>query len=238
MIGDLGHPPGLDRGVKRFADRQRAQSFRSRRHRRLFAGNGAVDYSGSVTASYCLFQSAPTGSVTGSNNLTGVDPKLDTSGLANNGGPTETIALEADSPAIGAGANPDSLFTDQRGDAPRTGSGGTDIGAYQFGAAADTLAPTASLQAALVNGSNAAALSPYTFTIIYNDNVAITPASLSGSIVKVVPPGAGTPIAVYSDNLLPVPAKDARGKAAIEFKPILQRGQFTLSQPRAVPSWG
>jgi hypothetical protein len=51
-------------------------------------------------------------------------------------------------------------------------------------------------------------------------------------------PGAGRPIAVYSDNLLPVPARDPRGKPALLFKPILQRGFASVSQPRAIPSWG
>jgi hypothetical protein len=179
----------------------------------LFAGNGAVDYSGSVTASNCLFQTAPTGSVTGANNLNGVDPKLDPSGLANNGGPTETIALQAGSPAIGAGANPENLFTDERDDAPRSGSGGTDIGAYQTGATADIVAPTASLLATTVNANNAASLSPYTFTIAYSDNVAITPGSLAGAVVQVVPPGAGTLVSASVVNIAPMGATDPWGDA-------------------------
>jgi len=51
-------------------------------------------------------------------------------------------------------------------------------------------------------------------------------------------PGAGQPIRVWSDNLMPVPARDPRGKPALLFKPILQRGSAQVSQPRAVPSWG
>jgi len=179
----------------------------------LFAGNGSLDYQGSVAASNSLFQTTPTGMVTGSNNLVGVDPKLDTSGLADNGGPTQTIVLQAGSPAIGAGANPENLFTDQRGDAPRTGSGGTDIGADQFAATPDTQAPTASLQAALVNAANATALSPYTFTIAYSDNVAIAPASLSGALVQVVPPGNGTPITATVVSTTPMGATDPWGDA-------------------------
>ena len=51
-------------------------------------------------------------------------------------------------------------------------------------------------------------------------------------------PGAGMPIRVYSDNLLPVPARDARGKSAVLSKPILQRGRVQVAAPRVVPSWG
>ena len=84
-------------------------------------------------------------------------PLLDPKGLQNNGGPTQTIALQARSPALGIGANPETLFTVQRGYARRTGPTGTDTGrAHQSTAVADTTAPTATLQVTNVNSSNAA----------------------------------------------------------------------------------
>ncbi len=61
-------------------------------------------------------------------NLVGVDPLL--SPLADNGGPTKTMALAAGSPAIGKGLNPASLTTDQRGGLFARGAS-VDIGAYQ-----------------------------------------------------------------------------------------------------------
>jgi hypothetical protein len=79
---------------------------------------------------YCTISGDPTG------NLTSVDPKLDV--LADNGGPTETHALGASSPAINAGnpagcTDPDGVIlpADQRG-GERTDR--CDIGAYEFGA--------------------------------------------------------------------------------------------------------
>ena len=53
-------------------------------------------------------------------------------------------------------------------------------------------------------------------------------------------PGAGQPIRVYSDNLLPVPAVDGRlrGRSAVLARPVQQRGQQQISMPRAIPSWG
>ena len=81
----------------------------------LFAGNGSLDYRGNVSASDSLFQTAPEGTVTGPGNLVGVNPLLATQGLATNGGPTATIALQSGSPAVGAGANPENVLTDQRG---------------------------------------------------------------------------------------------------------------------------
>lgn len=82
--------------------------------------------------------------------LVGTDPKLDPSGLQNNGGPTQTIALEASSPAIGyvpfkedcelEGVGPALELesgkispVDQRSE-PRPGIAGKgcDIGAYEY----------------------------------------------------------------------------------------------------------
>jgi hypothetical protein len=66
---------------------------------------------------------------TGTGSLTGVDPKLGP--LADNGGPTPTLALLPGSPAIAAGDSASAPATDQRG-FPRP-AGSADIGAYEFG---------------------------------------------------------------------------------------------------------
>jgi predicted outer membrane repeat protein len=74
-----------------------------------------------------------------------VSPLLDTAGLQDNGGPTETIALQAGSPAIDAIPVADCtdqdepirypVATDQRGYArPDEGESSCDIGAYESGA--------------------------------------------------------------------------------------------------------
>jgi hypothetical protein len=152
----------------------------------LFTGN----YVGNVTADHSLFQSSPTGTITGTNNVVGSDPLLATAGLANNGGPSLTIALQAGSPALGAGANPDSLLTDQRGAGPRTGPGGTDIGAYQHDATLDTQVPTVSVTAA---GINKTSFNPYTFTLTVTDNLALDAASLPGATIQIQPP-TGVPL--------------------------------------------
>ncbi len=61
-------------------------------------------------------------------NIVGVDPML--ASLTSNGGSTPTHALQEGSPAIGAGINPLSLTTDQRGGVFGRGTA-VDIGAYQ-----------------------------------------------------------------------------------------------------------
>jgi hypothetical protein len=49
--------------------------------------------------------------------------------IANNGGPTETLALSATSPAVDAGTSTNAPPVDQRG-RPRVG--GVDVGAYEY----------------------------------------------------------------------------------------------------------
>lgn len=64
-------------------------------------------------------------------NATPLDPLI--APLADNGGPTETRALLATSPAIDAGINPLSLTTDQRGSGYlRLRGAATDIGAFEI----------------------------------------------------------------------------------------------------------
>jgi len=59
------------------------------------------------------------------------DPQLQA--LADNGGPTATLALAASSPAIDAGANPGNLPNDQRGPGyARVFGAAPDIGAYEW----------------------------------------------------------------------------------------------------------
>jgi hypothetical protein len=94
-----------------------------------------------TSSSYNLVGTGGSGGlVNGSNhNQVGVaNPGLGT--LASNGGPTQTVALLAGSPAIDAGDDsvlgpPLSLTTDQRGLARLAGSH-VDIGAFEFGASA------------------------------------------------------------------------------------------------------
>ena len=60
--------------------------------------------------------------------------------LADNGGPTWTIALAPGSPALDAGANPLDLATDQRGDGyVRVSGAAADIGAYEMQLVADAI---------------------------------------------------------------------------------------------------
>src|SRR5208337_2581401 len=105
------------------------------------AGSGP-DVSGAITSSYSLISQTAGATIANiSHNIFGAGPLLDPAGLQENGGPTETVALEEGSPAIDAGNNlicqappPRGLGgVDQRG-VPRSRPGYTlcDIGAFQF----------------------------------------------------------------------------------------------------------
>src|SRR5207248_5121730 len=75
--------------------------------------------------------------------------------LANNGGPTRTMALGATSPAINAATTIASVTTDQRGGPrPQPAGDAPDIGAYERGALVDTaVAKSGSPNPATVGGT-------------------------------------------------------------------------------------
>jgi hypothetical protein len=50
-------------------------------------------------------------------------------------------------------------------------------------------------------------------------------------------PGAGMPVSVRSDNLMPVPATDPRGTPARLSVPIVLRGRKQIVQPAQLPRW-
>jgi hypothetical protein len=112
----------------------------------LAASNGSPNCAGNLSITdqgynisddnFCGF--SKTGSA---GNGDGVDPLLSTAGLANNGGPTLTIALQSESPAIDVipvadctdqASPPKRITTDQRGfPRPDFGEDVCDIGAYE-----------------------------------------------------------------------------------------------------------
>jgi hypothetical protein len=49
--------------------------------------------------------------------------------------------------------------------------------------------------------------------------------------------GPVTPVRIWSDNLMPVPARDPRGRGALLARPIVQRGAAEITQPRVIPNW-
>lgn len=109
------------------------------------SGGVAVDCGGGATSegfnliginNFCTM--APTASDDTGTLASPLDPLLDSAGLAGNGGPTQTIALQALSPAKDAGDNATCESKDQRGEArPVDGPGICDRGAFEITACGD-----------------------------------------------------------------------------------------------------
>jgi hypothetical protein len=124
----------------------------------------------------------------GSDQLNVANPGLDPNGLRNNGGPTQTIALVAGSPAINAGDDSLAPPADQRG---YVRSGVSDIGAYEYNGMLPYIqgrittsngAPLANVQVVRSGSATPAFTNSagyYLFSGIANGSYTVTP-SLSG----------------------------------------------------------
>jgi CSLREA domain-containing protein len=102
-----------------------------------FDGATQASVSSNITANYSLIKGSYTvsGTFSGSNNVLGQDPNLGP--LADNGGPTQTLALLPGSPAIDAGSNGTCASNDQRGvtrpvDGNLNGTATCDMGAFEL----------------------------------------------------------------------------------------------------------
>lgn len=95
----------------------------------LLATNAPANCYGSLSDAGHNLSSDGSCAFTNVGSLNGIAPKLGP--LANNGGPTLTMALLPGSPAINAGDNSSAPPTDQRG-VPRPVGVAADIGAYEF----------------------------------------------------------------------------------------------------------
>ncbi len=97
----------------------------------IVAGNLSGDISGTLASSgYNLVADSADASGFAPTDILDVDPLLGS--LADNGGPTLTMALLPGSPAMDAGDNTDAPEFDQRGPGfPRIVNGTIDIGAFE-----------------------------------------------------------------------------------------------------------
>ncbi len=115
-------------------------------HDTILADNSTWDdgqdlYGGFTSQGHNLIGNTNGGSGFVSSDLVNVNPQLGP--LQNNGGPTQTMALLAGSPAINAGDNTNAPAYDQRGPGfPRIVGGTIDIGAFEDSIPASSLAVT------------------------------------------------------------------------------------------------
>ncbi len=95
----------------------------------MLAGNSPSNSSGTITEGGHNLSSDASCAFTAAGSMNNTDPKLGP--LADNGGPTWTMALLPGSPAIDAGTALGAPTTDQRG-VPRPQGAGVDIGAFEY----------------------------------------------------------------------------------------------------------
>lgn len=121
-----------------------------------------------------------------------IDPKLDSQGAQDNGGPTKTIRLRKGSPAVDKGKDLSSLLVDQRsslrpkeladGTYPNAAGGdGSDIGAYESQALPNDVPVVTTPQN--ISGTAGVALSGQQVTGQDGDNDTLTFSLVSGSVM-------------------------------------------------------
>jgi hypothetical protein len=171
--------------------------------------NGGLNVSDDAT---CVF-----GSATGANGQTigdSVNSMLDPNGLLYNGGPTQTIGLQAGSPAIAAIAAPNCPATDQRGATrPAAGQNACDIGAFERGGAIPSGGAPVEyyVGSAGIASSNSESGSPESITVNSTtgvksgDLVLVTLITFQygcspGSPYTIIPPSGFTPVTMASGS--------------------------------------
>jgi parallel beta-helix repeat protein len=173
-----------------------------------------------------------TGGASGSNNLigTGGSDGLTTGGignivdvanpglepLADYGGPTDTMALIPDSPAIGAGIALSEISTDERG-APRSTIGAIDIGAFQDQGYSVTVS-SGSPQAAMVNDAFSAPL-----VALLKEGFVNTP--LPNVTVDFTAPTSGASASLSASSAV----TDATGEVSITATANMTAGQYAVT---------
>ncbi len=184
----------------------------------IFWGDGGefTNAGGGVSVSYSVIQGGCTSyppTTCGSGNLL-TDPRL--GALANNGGYTQTMALQAGSSAIDTGTNSGCPATDQRGrprnaDGDQDGSAGCDIGAYEAPTFADLPVAGKEWMEAWVNAFYNAGITAGCGTnpLIYCPENDVTREEMAVFLLRAIHGKGYTPpdvTGIFAD--LPVPGKE------------------------------
>ena len=181
------------------------------------SGANINNNSGTVTSNgYNLSDDDESAFLNATGDQNSIDPLLEPAGLQNNGGPTQTIALQLNSPAIDKGKDLSGTGQDQRGD-PRpvrqdpaitepTGGDGSDIGAVEVnyalsltegGEQSTTITTTfaTALKAAVTESGNPKSGTSLTFTApasgasgTFPGNTTTATVTTNGSGVATAPP--------------------------------------------------
>jgi hypothetical protein len=169
----------------------------------LVANNTGSNCSGGLSDQGYNLSSDSSCGFTGPGDLQNTDPKLDPNGLQNNGGPTQTIALQSTSPAIDqipmgskCSANDQRNFI-----RPDDTESTCDIGAYESGAQPDTDLGLSNLPKNITTDATSpqGAVVSYTPTVVDEDSPLPT-ANCSPISGSVFPIGTTTVTCTVSDS--------------------------------------
>ncbi len=181
------------------------------------AQSGGPNCDGFVVASdggYNLDDGASCAFSAANHSLSGTNPLLDPSGLKDNGGPTQTIALTAASPAVnvipsGVNGCGTTITVDQRGETRPQGSG-CDIGSFEL--VVDTTPPVISVPAPVTVNATSPAGATVGYTVTATD-----PDDAVASLACVPPSGSTFPIGTTTVTCT---AADSHGNSS--------HGSFTI----------
>jgi hypothetical protein len=147
----------------------------------------APDVVGPVTAGFSLIRNQTGAMITdaGNNLAAGTDPLFAAAGLTNNGGPTQTIALQPTSPLIDRGSNPANLATDERGAGfARVAGPAADIGAFE-------VQSSVSVQSLMIDNGTAQRSMVRSVTVTFSGLVSF--AGPAANAFQLTRTGPGTP---------------------------------------------
>jgi uncharacterized repeat protein (TIGR01451 family) len=149
-------------------------------------GPNCYGFTAGSDATYNLDDSTSCGFSTANNSLSNTDPLLDPAGFNDNGGPTQTIALQPGSPAINAIPNGTNgcgttVINDQRG-VSRPQGPACDIGAVESTPSGADLAITKSAPNSVTSGNQLT----YTLTVTNNGPLDATGVTVTDPLPKSV----------------------------------------------------
>ncbi len=169
----------------------------------IVADNSNGDCAGGVKDQGYNLSSDSSCGFTGTGSLQNTDPRLDSNGLQNNGGPTQTIALLSGSPASDVIPSTSCPATDQRGvSRPDNGETTCDMGAYEFVDPVDKDLSLTNMPATITTDATSpqGAVVTYTSPTVVDQDSPLPPVSCSPASGSTFAIGTTTVTCTVSDS--------------------------------------
>ncbi len=189
------------------------------------SGNDCV---GTITDQGYNLESGTDCGFTGTGSLQNTNPLLST--LGNNGGPTQTLALQNGSPAIGVIPIAQCPATDQRGYVrPSSGLAACDIGAYQSQYLNDMTPPTLQLPSTITTNATSASGAVVTYSVTASD-----PIYPSSQLTISCTPASGSTFAIGTTAVNCSASDPSGNKTTGSFNVVVNNVPPTLQLPSTI----